>query len=319
MSWHIQKYDPSRQNQWDRLVSQSINGVFIFYRDYMDYHARRFTDFSLMFFYGENLFGVLPAHRQGNTLISHNGLTFGGIVKNRNSSPEKYRKFWKILLEFLQENKIKTLIIKSLPWFYYPWLTAYEDWLYKPYTTQTQTKFHWLIDTRKPPSVLLNADRRKQFKKKPVPIIQQSNDWESFWSILEKNLNTKHQAKPVHTLDEMKSLAGNFPGQIRLITAKIEGETVAGAVLYDYEHVLHFQYLSALPDPTLRHAVDYLTAQIIRNNYDRYAYINLGSAQIPGENGRENPGLIYWKFSHGAEPFPQYTYRIDVENLEKTL
>ncbi len=312
MKWKIKKYKAGEYELWNRVVSLSETGIFQFHRDYMDYHADRFTDFSLMFYYGEELFGILPAHIRDNTLFSHNGLSFGGIIRKRTFNPEKNLSFLHALLNFLARNHIRKFIVKSPPAFLYPWLNTYNDWLYLQAGRIERIQFHWLIDTRKPPSILLNADRKKQFKKKPVPQTGLSEDWYTFWQILEQNLQERHHTQPVHRVDEIIKLAESFPDQIRLITAKIDGKTVAGAVLYDYRHVLHFQYLAALPEKKYRHAVDFLTAKIIRDNYEKYAYINLGTARIPGQNN-EDPGLIYWKFSHGAEPFPQYTFVIDTE------
>ena len=41
-------YTPDRQPDWDAFVRRSKNGVFLFLRDYMGYHADRFADSSLL-------------------------------------------------------------------------------------------------------------------------------------------------------------------------------------------------------------------------------------------------------------------------------
>ena len=46
----IKKYEPMYKDTWDSFISSSKNGVFLFYRDYMEYHQDKFKDFSLMFF-----------------------------------------------------------------------------------------------------------------------------------------------------------------------------------------------------------------------------------------------------------------------------
>src|SRR5678816_1502893 len=77
----IYRYLPENKSEWDSFVRVSRNGTFLFFRDYMDYHADRFPDFSLMV-RQENgtLLAVLPATLKDTTLSSHGGLTYGGFV-----------------------------------------------------------------------------------------------------------------------------------------------------------------------------------------------------------------------------------------------
>src|ERR1700694_490675 len=79
----ITRYNPSHKDQWDRFLATARNAVFLFARDYMDYHADRFVDHSLLFQQDGRLVALLPAslHEQG-TLVSHGGLTFGGVVSD---------------------------------------------------------------------------------------------------------------------------------------------------------------------------------------------------------------------------------------------
>ena len=46
----IRRYTPEKADEWNRFVAQSKNGTFLFDRRYMDYHADRFQDHSLMFY-----------------------------------------------------------------------------------------------------------------------------------------------------------------------------------------------------------------------------------------------------------------------------
>src|SRR5437870_13055449 len=83
------RYDTAHHSAWDDFVTKSKNGHFLFYRDYMDYHADRFPDASLMFYgRGDRLIGLLPATLRERTLASHAGLTFGGVVCGRSMKVE---------------------------------------------------------------------------------------------------------------------------------------------------------------------------------------------------------------------------------------
>ena len=66
--------------EWNQFVAASKNGTFLFDRRYMDYHSDRFEDYSLMFYREGRLYALLPANRKGDTLQSHAGLTYGGLV-----------------------------------------------------------------------------------------------------------------------------------------------------------------------------------------------------------------------------------------------
>ena len=50
----VELYEQKYKAQWDEFVRESKNGVFLFYRDYLEYHADRFNDFSLLFFQGRS-------------------------------------------------------------------------------------------------------------------------------------------------------------------------------------------------------------------------------------------------------------------------
>ena len=77
----VSAYTRDDKAAWDGFVGRSKNGVFLFRRDYMEYHADRFADASLMFTgEGGQLVALLPASASGGVVTSHAGLTFGGVV-----------------------------------------------------------------------------------------------------------------------------------------------------------------------------------------------------------------------------------------------
>ena len=74
------RYTPDRKAEWDAAVEMARNGTFLFRRDYLEYHADRFPDYSYLFFLKGKPIALLPAHRQDDMLCSHRGLTYGGLV-----------------------------------------------------------------------------------------------------------------------------------------------------------------------------------------------------------------------------------------------
>ena len=55
----VVKYTTDHKNEWDNFVSKAKNGTFLFYRDYMEYHADRFVDYSLMIYSKNKLDGFI--------------------------------------------------------------------------------------------------------------------------------------------------------------------------------------------------------------------------------------------------------------------
>ena len=78
----IHRYTAAYHRDWNDFVSESSNGTFLFLREYMEYHADRFTDYSLLVYDGNKLLALLPANRSGDVLYSHAGLTYGGVDRD---------------------------------------------------------------------------------------------------------------------------------------------------------------------------------------------------------------------------------------------
>ncbi|EAI4884208.1 TPA: GNAT family N-acetyltransferase, partial [Campylobacter coli] len=102
------------------------NGLFMFDRNYMDYHSDRFIDNSLMFYENEKLIALLPCNVSQNILYSHQGLTFGGFIVDENMKQSKMLECFEVLKEYMKENNFKKLIYKSTPYIYHK-IPAQED------------------------------------------------------------------------------------------------------------------------------------------------------------------------------------------------
>lgn len=113
------KYYPLQKPIWDEFIENSKNGTFMLKRDYMDYHADRFKDFSLMFYEDDKLIAVMPASVHGDEIRSHGGLTYGGIVSNKKMTAQKMLDVLDSLTAFLKEQKIKHLLYKRIPSVYH--------------------------------------------------------------------------------------------------------------------------------------------------------------------------------------------------------
>ena len=110
----ISVYTPENKIQWDNFITESKNGSFLFYRNYMDYHSDRFKDHSLMFFQKGKLIGLLPANIHEGVLYSHEGLTFGGVISNYSMSTNLMLKIFEKINEHCLRQGIYKIIYKII-------------------------------------------------------------------------------------------------------------------------------------------------------------------------------------------------------------
>lgn len=74
-------------------------------------------------------------------------------------------------------------------------------------------------------------------------VINKSNSFQEYWQLLTRVLE-KFNVKPVHSLQEIELLKTRFPSQIRLFEARLDGELLAGIVIYEFDKVVHTQYMA---------------------------------------------------------------------------
>ena len=84
----------------------------------MDYHSDRFHDYSLMVYKKEKLIALLPANKVENSLYSHQGLSYGGMVTKSKLRFEDYVALIVTIFNHLKSLGIDELMLKELPSIY---------------------------------------------------------------------------------------------------------------------------------------------------------------------------------------------------------
>lgn len=297
----IRRYRREDKELWNSFVNKARNATFLFDRNYMDYHADRFDDNSFMFYYKGKLKAVLPANVAGDTLYSHQGLTYGGLLLDKKATVEDVLECFDSLNSWLRENGISKVVYKALPWIYqqYP---SEEDlyaltWKCKAQLISRDISSSIVIDNK-----LKFAESRKSGIRKALSLnieVGESNDVDGFWHILEDNLGNRYNAKPVHTSSEMKLLMSRFPNNIRLYVAKMNGEIVGGTLIYVTPQVVHTQYISASVEGKKHGALDLLFDYIINKVYANCRYFDFGKSTEQGGAYLNEP-LIFQKEGFGG-------------------
>jgi hypothetical protein len=117
--YKVQQYEFKYSDQWNAFISKAKNATFLFHRDFMEYHEERFHDYSLLIFEEDKLIAVLPANRVSDTVYSHQGLTYGGFVYNKQAKLVSLLDVFSAVLSFLDQNGIQKIQIKKIPSIYH--------------------------------------------------------------------------------------------------------------------------------------------------------------------------------------------------------
>ena len=297
----IRRYRREDKELWNSFVSKARNATFLFDRNYMDYHADRFDDNSFMFYHKGKFKAVLPANVAGDTLYSHQGLTYGGLLLDKKATVEDVLECFDSLNSWLRENGISKVVYKALPWIYqqYP---SEEDLYALTWKCKAQLISRNIASTIVIDNKLKFAESRKSGIRKALSLnieVGESNDVDGFWHVLEDNLGNRYNAKPVHTASEMKLLMSRFPNNIKLYVAKMNGEIVGGTLIYVTPQVVHTQYISASVEGKKHGALDLLFDYIINKVYANCRYFDFGKSTEQGGAYLNEP-LIFQKEGFGG-------------------
>lgn len=310
----LKRYDKSEMGVWNQFVCHARNATFLFDRGYMDYHADRFDDFSLMAYRNSKLIALLPANRKGDTLYSHQGLTYGGwITSAAHFDGVIMLELWDVFLEYCRWNGIKEVIYKPLPYIYshYP---AQEDIyaLFRCGAERVEVNLSSTVDMSN--KLGFNMSKRQQLRKalKQDVIVEETSDFAPFWSLLHECLSERHDARPVHTLEEITLLANRFPDNIRLITLSDSEGLQAGVCVFDTGKVAHSQYTATTAKARNSNYLTVLYDYLINNLFAERAYFDFGTSNE--SNGKVlNAGLLNQKYCMGGTGVAYEIYKIRVD------
>lgn len=284
----------------------------------MEYHKDRFEDFSLIVEEDRKWIAVLPANRVGDTLFSHQGLTYGGLVYDEKLKLVSVINAFREILKYLNSNGIETLMVKELPLIYADFFS--QELSYALFTAGSRLVRRdalAVVELGKP--IRLSKDRKEGISRglKNNLVVKEDADFDSFWNaILIPNLETKHQATPVHSLKEIKLLHSRFPQNIRQFNVYENGQIVAGTTIFETKNVAHSQYISGNPNKNELGSLDFLHHYLMIEVFKDKNYFDFGISN-ESQGKKLNSGLSYWKESFGANTVVQDFYEVPTSNYDK--
>ena len=237
----LHQYINQNESRWDQFVSSGNNGTLFHLRKFLNYHPKdRFQDHSILVEKKQNLFSVFTAAElivDGKRILaSHPGSTIGSFVVQENLSIADAMSMSEALVTYVKENNFSGIRITLPPTLYQRRLSNYMDFSFFKqgftYSKRDVTSILFLEDSldknlAKFKSSHLRAVRNAQEKGVNV---RQSNDFASFYHILEQNLKIRHGVSPTHTLVELNNIHALFPDRVNLFAAFVKDVMVAGVV-----------------------------------------------------------------------------------------
>ncbi|MDY6296972.1 MAG: GNAT family N-acetyltransferase [Alloprevotella sp.] len=311
-------YSATHCEQWNLALRVSCFPSLLLERAYMDYHADRFEDASLMFVDHKGRTEGLVAssiQRPTRTILSHGGLTYGGLVPSCHATYAEVDEMLSLAAQYYRDELgMQRWVYKVVPQPYWSkpadevlyWLTQHGGQLTSRGLSSALPLDPWAEEGADVSLPTLSHMRRRKVHRAishglrtetQTPI----SELPKFWKLLSDNLLHRHNVRPVHTLEEMTLLMHTFPERIRLATTWDGDELLAGVIVYGSSPLLaHAQYIASNATGRACGALDLLIVRAMRAAaLEGYRWYDFGISTLHDGTGL-NAGLLAQKEGFGA-------------------
>lgn len=302
----IKKYSEQDFQTWDGFVDTCYNAIFFHKRLFLSYHGDRFNDESLLIYDDNRLVALLPAAidpQDDRKIVSHPGLTFGGLLHNGFLRGENCVLVFEKIIEYYKANGFKKILYKVIPFFYNQ--APAQDDLYALIRLDAKRIRCDLTATINLDYYLpIRSERRIRSLKKSMiaglEIKEGYQDLSIFWQLMEENLYNRHKLKPTHNIDEISLLIERFPSNIKCVFAYNQQTLIGGTVLFETPTAIHTQYLGCNDEGRKLSALDAIINYCIELSIEnKKTWFDFGNSNE--NHGRiVNNGLHLFKTQFGA-------------------
>ena len=307
-----ERYRPRHLDDWDAFIDRSRNSTFLIKRKFMDYHSERFEDHSIVALLDDRIVAALPANKDGSVLVSHAGLTYGGLILDRDLASKQAIAAFNACVNHARAAGFRQIIYKPSPYIYHS--QPSEEDLYCLFlhgAKLTATGLSSVIPIQRRPEI--STIRRKQLalaNRKGVTV-ERGENWSEAWRLLSQVLEQRHGALPTHSLDDILLLSSRFPNEIELYVAHHDQRLIAMLVSFDCGRTVHVQYISASVAGRKLGGVDAIIHHLINERFPNRDWLDFGVSTEQG--GRHlNEGLLNHKESFGARTILYNQYQLQI-------
>lgn len=315
---NVIKFEKNKnEDEWNSFLVHAKNSSFLFNRNFMDYHSDRFEDYSLMVYDDKKLAALVPANISEGILMSHQGLTYGGIITEENIKLRQVIEITYNVLSFLHSQNIFSFRLKLIPSFFIRYATEELEYvLFLAGAELFRRDAAIVIDFSEKLPCSGNIRRESAAAGKKGAVIKIDDDLSFFWNeILTPNLHEKYGVKPVHTLGEISLLKERFPENIVHVNVYIDNEVVAGTTLFTDNKTVHCQYISSTEKGRKTGCLNFLFTTIINEYRSKFNFFDFGI--VNEKEGRYvNKGMLFWKEGFGARTRKHDFYNIDTASFK---
>ena len=311
----VEPYCTERAQDWSAVLAAGKNGLFLFERGFVEYHGDRFVEASLIAYVDGKPVALMPAaiDEESREVVSHPGLTFGGVVLRRNVRSGQTIAVIEAMLTTLAEMKVRSVLIKTVPAVFATYPSGeleYALW-----------RLGFRLVQRDISSVLPLTGALLPFNKSKKQSVAKANkaglsvgsaSLATYYPLLERVLHEHHGTAPTHTLAELDLLQTRFPNNIFVRAAMGGDELLAGALMFRYGDVWHTQYLANAERGRELGALDQVIEALkVEAQAAGARYLSFGKS-TEGAGDVINQGLLWQKESYGARSITHDYYRLEL-------
>ncbi len=310
-------YNETDEQLWNESIGASRNGTFLLDRRFMDYHRDRFQGCSVMIRKRDKVLACFPANYDAasHTVYSHQGLTYGGLILHHETSASQVLEITDMLkTHYKKELGAESIIYKQIPAIYHRYPCEEDTYaLFRNNAELTACGISSCIDLHRP--IGYDKSRRRMLRKGEASGLNlyetsASEEFESYWQMLDSCLYQRHGVHPIHSCDELQLLSNRFPSLIKLYVCRTQdGELVAGCWLFLCNRTVHTQYMTVSDHGKRIGSLDYMVSRLIETYRNDFDYLDFGISTE--ENGRHlNENLIYQKEGLGGRGICYKIYKL---------
>lgn len=309
MKYQIERYHAGMRQEWEEALNNAVNGIFLFRRDFMDYHSHRFEDHSLLVREEQRVVALLPANVFNGVLYSHQGLTYGGWIFCKRLSAAQVEQIFVELDAYCRNHAIIEIVYKQKPSVFLPRLCETDAWMLWHLGYELWRRdLNFVIDMHNSPGFSHDKHYRLNKAKRNHLRVDPHGDIRQLMELVAHNLQERFQLLPTHTAEEALLLQTRFPNHIHTIAVFQEDMFLCGAWLFEDNQFVHTQYLHSNEEGKALCAVEFLMDYLIAKFSASKRYLSFGvSTEMDGKV--LNEGLASFKEGFGASGVCHDFYR----------